>query len=259
MAEKLNKRSLRREAIYDEIEKNQYCSVHSLTERFNVSESTIKRDLDLMEEKGKVKRVHGGVYLLEAQSDLPSYGQRAKVSREAKEVIAKKAAEMICDGDVIFLDAGSTINYMLRYIAAKDIILFTNSVSIIRDIVDGDYAFEVNVISGKLLKSHSAIMGIQTINELDGLYFDKVFLSSAYIDFDYGVLVDTYNEKMYKSKLVKCSDTVVLCSDSSKIRNWNKMKCILFQDIDYFITDKYLSLELCQRIKKQGSEVVRVG
>ena len=88
---------------------------------------------------------------------------------------------------------------MLRYIAAKDIIVFTNSVSIIRDIVDGDYAFEVNVISGKLLKSHSAIMGIQTINELDGLYFDKVFLSSAYIDFDYGVLVDTYNEKMYKA------------------------------------------------------------
>ncbi|MDO4474013.1 MAG: DeoR/GlpR family DNA-binding transcription regulator [Eubacteriales bacterium] len=259
MTERLNKRNIRREAICDEIAKKQYCSVHDLMARFKVSESTIKRDLDLMETQGKVKRVYGGVFLVESQTDLPSFQQRAKVSREAKEVIAKKAAEMICDGDVIFLDAGSTINYMLKYIKAKDIVVFTNSVSIILEMVNNDYDFEVNVVSGKLLKNHSTIMGIQTINEIDGLYFDKVFLSSAYIDFDYGVLVDTYNEKMYKSKLVKCSNTVILCSDSSKIKSWNKMKCIRFDDIDYFITDKYLPLDIFQRIKKQGTEVVRVG
>lgn len=255
----MNKREFRREQIYEKIEENNFCSVKSLMELTKSSESTIKRDLDILEKNGKIQRLRGGAIPVQTDKELPQFDSRIDINKDAKEVIAYKAASMIEDYDTIFIDSGSTLSRMLKYIKAKHITIFTNSISIVIDYINNNYDFDLNIIAGKVSSGHMTVSGIQTAYEIDELHFDKVFLSTAYMNIEYGIVDDSFNNKAYKSKLTKRGKTIILCADSSKLKAWEKMKCIPYKEIDYWITDIYLQKDLCKKIEDFGVVIYREG
>ncbi|MBR3228478.1 MAG: DeoR/GlpR transcriptional regulator [Erysipelotrichaceae bacterium] len=255
----MNKVFIRREKIAEEVAKAGIISPKEIAKNLNVSYATIKRDLIVLEEEKKILRARGSVVPAHTDSSLPQFEKRVKANRAAKEVIAMKAASMIEDNDVIFMDSGTTILSILKYINRKNITIFTNSIPIVMEAVEEEYDLDINILPGKVLKGHMTICGLATANEIDGLYFDKCFLSAPYLNFDYGVLDERLDNKLIKQKLVSHCKTVILCADSSKLKGWEMMKCIPYSNINYWITDRYLENDLYRSIKEYGVEIFREG
>lgn len=256
---KMNKAVIRREKIVEEVIKAGVMSPKDIAEKVNVSYATIKRDLIVLENEKKIIRARGSVVPSHSDSSLPQFETRVKANRAAKEVIAMKAANMIEDGDVIFMDSGTTVLSILKYINKKNVTIFTNSVSIVMEAVNEESDLDINILPGKILKGHLTISGLATADFIDDLYFDKCFISGPYLNYDYGVLDERLDNKLIKQKLVSHSKTVILCADSSKLKGWEMMKCIPYSNIDYWITDRYLENDLYRQISELGVEIFREG
>lgn len=247
----------RRHSILDELKKNGHTTISRLACDFNVSESTIKRDLNALVMNGFIKRTHGGAFVnVDAQEiriKIPLFSERQLLHEKEKQQIAKVAAVLIEDGDTVFLDAGSTINLMIDSITAKNVTVFTNSIAVVISALNTIHDLDIRVLCGKIDFDHLIISGIEQIEQLESLYFDKAFLSCQYISSDLGVMASDFSEKIIKNKLVKNSRGVILCADSSKIGKINNIVAIPFDQIDYFVTDSNLGVEDKEIIQKAGT------
>jgi len=112
----------RYENIMKFLEVNKFCKVEAISKEFNVSLATVRRDLTELEKKGLVKRLHGGVEIIN-NINAESLEKNSFVNVKEKEIIAKRAASLIQNKEHIYLDAGSTTFQMVKYIKAKDITL----------------------------------------------------------------------------------------------------------------------------------------
>ena len=111
-------------------------TVQELTERLKVSEVTIRKDLTFLEEKGKIVRVHGGAVLAEDRDLLRNISIRLDEHTAEKSAIAKAAGNLVHEGDIIFLDSGSTCYYLAQQLKDLDIRVLTNSLDIILALSD---------------------------------------------------------------------------------------------------------------------------
>ena len=118
----------RQEQIMQILEKSTSISVAKLAQVLYVSQPTVRRDLSILEEQGKVQRTHGGVVLRKVSDAEIPLMFREDQNNLSKKIIAEKAAKLIHNGDVIFLDASSTVSYLIPYLVKfQDIIVVTNS------------------------------------------------------------------------------------------------------------------------------------
>lgn len=127
----------RRNAILAALKEEKHVVVSELAKQFDVSEETIRRDLDKLEKEGYVVKTYGGAVISEgAAIELP-YVVRKKANVEAKQKIAELAAELIMDGDTLILDASSTALFIAQKIKTKkDITLLTNSLEVLMELSD---------------------------------------------------------------------------------------------------------------------------
>src|SRR5699024_4282709 len=110
--------------------------VQELVNQLQTSESTIRRDLVILEKEQKLRRVHGGASLIRKRKDEPSMGEKSIENLEEKTSIAKYAASLIEARDCVFLDAGSTVYQMLPYIEAEHITVVTNGLNHLRALLE---------------------------------------------------------------------------------------------------------------------------
>ncbi len=107
----------RRQEIMRLIRRDKSVRVHELAGRFEVTEETIRRDLDKLDKEGKVKKTYGGAILEEPVSDDPSFMDRQKVNMDEKKLIAKRASELIEDGETIFIDMSTTALEVIKAVS----------------------------------------------------------------------------------------------------------------------------------------------
>lgn len=120
--------SKRQEDIMRILKERGSATVHYLSKSLFVSEPTIRRDLNILENEGKLRRTFGGAVPTELLNREVPLSLREREGREAKAVISEKASELLCDGQIIFLDASSTVSYLVEHIAShKDMTVITNS------------------------------------------------------------------------------------------------------------------------------------
>ena len=120
--------------ILEYLKVKKFATVEEMMEKFEISRSTLRRDLIAMEDRGHIKRTRGGAEIIEKNDDnleWVSLSEIFKYKKEEKIEIAKVAAKLIKDNDVIFIDSGSTCYYMIDYINAKNITVVTNGVLIL--------------------------------------------------------------------------------------------------------------------------------
>lgn len=128
----------RQQKILELLEKNSSTKVKELARMFDVSESTIRRDLQDMEEKGLLKRTHGGAVRIKKMIFEPTFKEKEDKSQKEKLIIAKTAASLIEDNDTIILDSGTTTLGIARCLEAKDITVITNSIDIASELSERD-------------------------------------------------------------------------------------------------------------------------
>ena len=226
----------RHEEIMNILERDKSISVNKLSKLLYVSAPTIRRDLSILEEQGKVLRTHGGVVLREAaEKEIPLMYREEQNSR-SKQVIAEKAASLISDGNVIFLDASSTVAHLVPHLKKfNDIIVVTNSPKTSLRLGEENIK---NYCTGGLLLAHSiAYVGNEAEDFVSNINADIFFFSSrGYIDDGY-ITDSSVEEAAVKKAMMKHADRCYYLCDSSKKNKKYMYNICSVSDVDEIIEE----------------------
>lgn len=213
--------------ILELCEKNDAVYVQNLVDILHVSEATIRRDLQQMEDLSLVSRFHGGVRTNNKGNNEPPMLYKAETNYEQKKMIARLAARQIKDNQMIFIDAGSSTLEMLKYITAKNITVVTIGIPHIQKLIER----KIRIISlgGTVRFTTEAITGNQTLQQLSELYFDITFLGVNGIHVKGGLTTTNDQEAAVKSKVIEHSQKTFILADHSK---FNRLYPVKFGNLD---------------------------
>lgn len=204
----------RKELILNELKEQGICYIEDLAKTLNTSEQTIRRDFMSLEEEGLLERYHGGAARLLDTSKETSFDQRLQRFSVDKDHIGLKAASLVNDGDVIFIDAGTTTAAMLNHLEGKDITIFTNGIIHVKLLENLN--IKTFIIGGELKRKTGCFLGPMAINTIKNCFFDKVFIGANGISNEMGCTNADINESELKSALVKHSNIAYVLCDSTK-------------------------------------------
>lgn len=246
----------RKNEILATLQKEQRVLVAELSKKYNVTEETIRRDLEKLEKEGFVKKTYGGAVLNTNTSlDLP-LRIREKTNKKEKLIISKMVSNLIEDGDSIMLDSSSTSLMIARNLKQlKNITVITNSVEVLIELAGSK---GVNVIStgGTLRYSSLSLVGKNAEKTLKNFYVDKAILSCKGIDLEKGITESNEAEAEVKNAMRACAKTTILAIDSSKFDNISFVKVTALTKGDIVVTDKAVSDKWLQHFEKNGVQLI---
>jgi DeoR family fructose operon transcriptional repressor len=238
--------------IVQYLQRNQRASVPELGESFNVSESTIRRDLKELEDAKMLKRTHGGAVSLQSANLEPGIQEKEDYFRMEKELIAQKAYQMISPGDTILLDSGTTTALLARELRQiSDVRVITNSMIVLNELKDCRN-IEISLVGGMLRQETMAFVGPMTEASLEMIRVDKVFMATNGIDLIEGITTPNMIEAATKRKMMDIGKEVILLADHSKIGKVSYAKVANLDRIHTFIVDEQAPEEFTSQLKKLG-------
>lgn len=230
----------RREKIFDLIREDGQAKVHALSKIFKVTEVTIRQDLEKLEEEGWIVREHGGAHLKNIGLSVRNIELQSKENMAQKEAIAKKAVELIQDGDTIILDSGSTTTELAKIIRGfKNLTVITNALNIAL-ILGEDPEIHLVLTGGEFKAPTLSLTGQKAADSLEGLHVDKLFLATAGITLKSGLTYPSISDLVVKRAMIESADKVFLVADSSKIGKSSFASLGALSLIDTLITDSYI-------------------
>jgi len=246
----------RRNAILARLSAEGKVIVSELSAEFDVTEETIRRDLEKLDKEGLAKKTYGGAVVNQSlNTDLP-YSVRKRSNVELKEAIAEKISQMIHDGDYIMLDASSTAIYVTKYIKnLKNITLITNSVEILLELADKD---DWNVLStgGTLKKGALSLVGASAERMIRSFHVDLAVCSSKGIDINMGITDSNEKDSEIKRAIFASATKKVLAVDSSKFDKISFVRVGDINDIDTVVTDAEPSTRWIDYLKEKDVELI---
>ncbi|SHH42754.1 DeoR/GlpR family DNA-binding transcription regulator [Clostridium grantii] len=205
----------RRQRIKDILVKEKRIDVCNLSENFQVSEVTVRRDLDKLEQEGFLIKTYGGAVLNEEHSTPIAYTDNLETPEEEKKLIAKIGAQMINEGDAVFLGPGSTILEIVKLIKHNRMTVVTNDLLVALELKDCNET-KVVVTGGDLIQSSSILVGQIAQKLIQDIYLNKVFISVKGVDLDSGYTVDSYEEAMLIKQILSITKEVIIVADYTK-------------------------------------------
>jgi len=211
-------------------------TLDELCDYFDVSKNTIRRDLNKIIENGHVQKVYGGVTSLNI-NQLQSYEKRSATYDEQKQVIGKFAASLVENGDLIFIDSGTTTRYMAKYLDPElNLTLVTNNLDVINAVADYPH-YRIILIGTTFKSSTRSFVNIEDQGLIDRINISKAFMAASALSIDRGVTNSDMFEYEIKHQIVEKASKNYLLVDSSK---FNKAALTTYASIESFdgiITD----------------------
>lgn len=242
----------RREFILEFIEKNNSCTVEELSEKLNVSPITIRRDLQYLDDIGKITRTFGGAVLKTNLIDEIPYAEKTTVNKEVKENIAKFAASLIKEGNIIILDAGTTNMEIAKNIKDfKSLTVVSTDINIAAYLCNNSN-LKIICTGGIVQNSTGACIGMKTSEFLKNINADIVFIGTSSADVDKGITTPTIDKAEIKKQMLISSNKKILILDSTKFRKVSFAKVCDLKDLDMIITDANLNKNIVNAIKNKG-------
>lgn len=229
--------------IMNELSEQRTMQVADLASILGVSLATVRRDLSAMEEKGLIKRTHGGAMIAEETDANLSYAVRSAHHAKLKAPIARCAAAQVKDGDVVLLNSSSITSLMPRYLSAKNITVITNALDIAQQLKDRPGCVLI-LLGGMYLKNAQSIEGPSTMNQLLTMKYDKAFLGVNGVDLDFGLSTASELEAATKIAAIgQAKESFCLC-EHTKFGHTALYKLCPLEDIHCIITDDGLDPSL---------------
>ncbi|MCL2367379.1 MAG: DeoR/GlpR family DNA-binding transcription regulator [Oscillospiraceae bacterium] len=232
----------RREAILGILEAGGSAMVSDLSAQLGVTEETIRRDLAKLEDERKLRRVHGGAYLLKGSERSVPVQLRRRFFIEEKRRIAKRGLELIAERDSVMLDCSTTALVLAQEIreAKRAVTVITNSFDIIQ--VLGDCAFASLIcIGGQLCAETAAFNGHMAQENIRHFYADKAFISCTSAHLDFGLTDHIESEAKMRETMLAHAKTRILIADNTKFDSVATHKLMDLDALDCVITDQALS------------------
>ena len=246
-------KSKRINEIIDYVRSRGVTSYEELCNQFNVSLSTMRRDIDILEEDGKIQKVYGGVKLtektLEENEDLLLFDFDFNKDR-----IAKQAASLVNDGDIILMTSGSTLAHMVKYLKdKKDITLISNNLAVLNEAFK--CSFNVVSLGGTMDRKAMSFVGFWPSKQIENLNANKCFISCNGINLhSISNVVDS--EADIKRAVINISNEIILLADNSKFDKMSLYSFASIDDLDYLITDKQPSDEYINKCKEEDCKLI---
>lgn len=223
--------------ILDTVNKKKSAGLAELCELLNTSESTVRRDLSLLDEEGMLIKVRGGAISLDDSFTAaePNVEEKTDLFTEEKEAIARYAASLIEDGDFVYIDAGTTTEKMIEFIPSKSVTFVTNAFINAKKLAQR--GFKVIILAGEVKASTEAIVGSEAAITLMHYNFTKCFMGVNGISVKGGLSTPDKNEASVKTMAVSRSKEVYILGDHSK---FGKITSVKFSELNRgkIITDK---------------------
>ena len=230
----------RQQRISDILAENGIVLVSRLAEQFGVSELTIRRDLDQMEENRLLKRTHGGATVLRNMNAEPDYLQKAAKFADEKRHIAQKAAQLVEDNDIVMVNSGTTASAVLKSIieSGRSVTIITNNVDVF-NYPDVDGRCTIVLVGGTFRSRSRSLSGSLSNMNLDGIFANKSFIGVDGLSEESGLTTPIYEESVVSSMMVKhTSGKVYVITTHNKIGVTSNYRIARIGDVQGIITDK---------------------
>jgi DeoR/GlpR family transcriptional regulator of sugar metabolism len=240
----------RRQSLLDLLRKQPGLRVPEIAKALNVSEGTVRNDLNALEEEGRLKRVYGGAVLTEQnQFQNNSFVRRYNQNVAAKLAIAREAALLVKDGDSILLDASSTSYYLARALAGRNKLrVMTNGFEVARELAQNT-SNTVILIGGVVNNDSSSVTGLLSEQIITDMHIEKAFFSCSGFSVERGMTEVHFEEAQLKRKAIESSEQVFALIDSSKFGKEDLTPFARPLQITHLFTDSGISNEWKTRLQ----------
>ena len=248
----------RHKIILDQLQASGSVSVSKLAAELNVTEETIRRDLEKLEKQELLLRTHGGAVSMDDSTLDFSLEKRKSTNSEIKDKLAREAVKHIFPGDTIFLDASTTTFFMAKHLKKiSGITIITNSLLVINELSGCDN-IRLIAIGGQVNSNLSFVGGVAEKTIEEHYYATKVFFSSKGINETAGILESIEQECDIKRRMIENSKTKYYLCDKSKFGKIGFVKLASLETLDYFITDSDLDEQYREKLAEFNVEVIKV-
>jgi len=249
----------RQQKILEEIKNKGAATISELSKNFNVSEMTVRRDLNLLEEKGLIKRTYGGALSLEVATFEPTFQEKDSINIEEKRRIGAAAVSIINQGDTIFLTTGTTtmqiVKSLLKSRSHMNLTVVTNSLNNAYELCKLNN-IRLFVIGGEVRKTSYAMVMPQIEESLKGIYIDKFFLGVNGLSNEYGLTIPNPLEAQLCRLVIRKSRETIVVADHSKFGKVTFAHIANLNEIDKVITDSAVDQEYIRQLKEEDIEVI---
>ncbi|OXM13589.1 DeoR/GlpR family DNA-binding transcription regulator [Paenibacillus herberti] len=231
--------------------------VTELSELCRVTEETIRRDLDRLEQEGRLRRSHGGaVSVRETQPETP-FAEREVTFAAQKRRIAAEAARNVRPRERILLDASSTAWYMARELPDMPLTVLTNSAKVVLELASKE---QIHVIStgGQLSRGSLSYVGPSAERSLEEYHVDKAFLSCKGLHVERGLSESNELQARIKQRMLQMADEVFLLADASKLGLQSFTRFGSLSQVGTLITDDQLPVDSATALREAGLNVIVV-
>lgn len=244
----------RRSRLIDFVRVRGFASLEDLVRELGVSESTIRRDLDALEEQGTAKRTHGGVLYAGGHARLPEFDERQPAYWAAKRAIAAAAAERIDDGETVLLDGGTTTYEVARLLVGRSIQVVTNSLPV-ANLFASESRADLVLLGGYVSPRTGVCLGPYANELLGRLHVTTTVLSAA------GITAEgLYNAHLLLAEteqaMLRAAGRVVVVADSSKFGQKSLTLVSGLDAIDVVVCDDGLADDWRRKIAAAGSQLI---
>jgi DeoR/GlpR family transcriptional regulator of sugar metabolism len=241
--------------IEEHLQKAEFVSLDELAELLDVSPSTVRRDLTVLESKGTVRRTHGGARVVSPKSDEFTFATRDTHQLDEKEAIGRACAQLIRSNQSLILDAGTTVFHVARHLESKSPQVITNSLPV-ANLLASNPRVEVLVSGGMIYPRLGVLVGPLAVEAFSKLHADVAIMSSGGITLDgitnsHGLLIDI------QRAMINAAQRVIFCLDHSKFDRRSVSFLCPLDEIDVVVTDRLAPAPLLASLRERGIEVIQ--
>lgn len=242
----------RRNLILEKLQDEKRVLVSELSELFEVSEETIRRDLDKLDKEGLATKTYGGAVLVEnTNTDMP-FSVRKKRNMRGKGIMADIIASLISDGDHIILDPSTTAVSIVKALKDKKrLTIVTNSIEVLVELADVS-GWEVISTGGTLRENYLALVGPKALESINSFHADKVILSCKGIDLEKGISDSNEMFSQVKKAMLRSAHQRILAADHTKFDKIAFSQICEVAEIDMVVTDVRPSDAWVEYFKDKG-------
>lgn len=244
----------RRGRILEILREKEQVTVKEMSQKFGVSEMTIRRDFHGMEEQGLVIIHYGGATLRNAHPGFPSFTTRQEKLYQKKLKIAQAAVSLIKEGDVIFLDTSTTILLMLRFLPNFHITVITNSLPVAQELCHNPKIC-LYLTSGMYQEQYGGPLDYSTAEYVSRFHYDKSFFGASAVDASFGASATREIESTVKRCVWENSSECYLLADHTKFGKRNLIRYNKVGEYRSILTDDELDPSILEEVRRQGGRI----
>ena len=249
--------SERHKAILESLRNSGSVDVGVLSQQLKVSAVTIRKDLDMLEEKKLLYRTHGGAIIADPYIATRKVSEKEKLHPELKRRIGQRAIELLSPQDALIIASGTTVQAFARCIPNMKMTVITSAMNVAMELLDKP-DIEIIQLGGIIRHSSASVVSEYAIRMLDNFACNKLFLGVDGIDPEYGLSTTHLQEASLNRMMIHSATKTIVLADSSKFGRRGFSKICDMSDIDHVITDSGTPAKMLDAMAEQGVKVTVV-